>query len=135
MANTSMIAMNQAFLQEGQKLVEESVKSASKATATSAKAAPFLRSPDIISADAGDAPVFAPRAGIDAYASPHNETSTGVAVTPYRPAGADPDALVPIDATSGAMNDLKPNPLIVTLRTPAEEAAAPAAGAQAATQQ
>ena len=44
-----------------------------------------------------------------------------------------------IDATSGAMNDLKPNPLIVTLRTPAEEAAAraaaPAAGAQAATQQ
>ncbi|MDZ4376170.1 MAG: PEGA domain-containing protein [Phenylobacterium sp.] len=29
-----------------------------------------------------------------------------------------------IDATSGAMNDLKPNPLIVTLRTPAEEAAA-----------
>jgi len=37
------------------------------------------------------------------------------------------------------MNDLKPNPLIVTLRTPAEEAAARAAGhpalAQAATQQ
>ena len=41
-----------------------------------------------------------------------------------------------IDATSGAMNDLKPNPLIVTLRTPAEEAAARAAApAQAATQQ
>ncbi|MBB3872525.1 PEGA domain-containing protein [Brevundimonas mediterranea] len=45
-----------------------------------------------------------------------------------------------IDATSGAMNDLKPNPLIVTLRTPAEEAAAaqapvstpPAAAAAAA---
>ena len=29
-----------------------------------------------------------------------------------------------IDATSGAMNDLKPNPLVVTLRTPAEEAGA-----------
>ena len=29
-----------------------------------------------------------------------------------------------IDATSGAMNDLKPNPLVVTLRTPVEEAAA-----------
>jgi hypothetical protein len=29
-----------------------------------------------------------------------------------------------IDANSGAMNDLKPNPLSVTLRTPAEEAAA-----------
>ncbi|WP_355660495.1 phasin family protein [Halomonas salifodinae] len=36
-----VVAMNQEFLQEGQKLVEESVKSASKATATatSAKAA------------------------------------------------------------------------------------------------
>ena len=50
--------------------------------AASAKAAPFLRSPDIISTPPGDAPVFAPRAGIDAYCSPHNETSTGVAVTP-----------------------------------------------------
>jgi hypothetical protein len=29
-----------------------------------------------------------------------------------------------IDATSGAMNDLKPNPLMVALRTPTEEAAA-----------
>ena len=29
-----------------------------------------------------------------------------------------------VDATSGALNDLKPNPLVVTLRTPAEEAAA-----------
>lgn len=29
-----------------------------------------------------------------------------------------------VDATSGALNDLKPNPLTVTLRTPAEEAAA-----------
>ncbi len=41
-----------------------------------------------------------------------------------------------VDATSGAMNDLTPNPLIVTLQTPAEAAAAatasptaPAAGA------
>jgi phosphoserine aminotransferase len=70
--------------------------------ASSAKAAPFLRSPDIIKAEPGDAPVFAPRAGIDAYCSPHNETSTGVAVKPYRPVGADPDSLVLIDATSGA---------------------------------
>ena len=37
-----------------------------------------------------------------------------------------------IDATSGAMNDLKPNPLIVTLRTPAEEAAAQASAPAAA---
>ena len=38
-----------------------------------------------------------------------------------------------IDATSGAMNDLKPNPLIVTLRTPAEEAVAAQAPAAATT--
>lgn len=29
-----------------------------------------------------------------------------------------------VDASSGALNDLKPNPLVVALRTPAEEAAA-----------
>ena len=32
-----------------------------------------------------------------------------------------------VDASSGALNDLKPNPLMVVLRTPAEEAAARAA--------
>jgi phosphoserine aminotransferase len=46
--------------------------------------------------------VFAAEAGVDAYCSPHNETSTGVAVTPRRVAGADADALVIIDATSAA---------------------------------
>jgi len=46
--------------------------------------------------------VFTAEAGIDAYCTPHNETSTGVAVTPYRVAGADADSLVIIDATSGA---------------------------------
>ena len=33
---------------------------------------------------------------------PHNETSTGVAITPTRVAGADDDALMLFDATSGA---------------------------------
>jgi phosphoserine aminotransferase len=42
------------------------------------------------------------QAGLDAYCTPHNETSTGVAIPPVRPAGADKDALVLIDATSGA---------------------------------
>jgi len=44
----------------------------------------------------------AAEAGVDGYCSPHNETSTGVAVTPARVAGADSDALMIIDATSGA---------------------------------
>ena len=70
--------------------------------ASSAKAAPFLGEQSVIKSEPGDAPVFAPENGIDAYCTPHNETSTGVAVKPYRPTGADEDALVIIDATSGA---------------------------------
>lgn len=70
--------------------------------AASAKAAPFLTDPEVIKAEPGDAPVFAPAAGIDTYCTPHNETSTGVAVRPYRPAGIDDDALILIDATSGS---------------------------------
>lgn len=70
--------------------------------ASSAKSAPFLGEQSILKGEPGDAPTFQPAAGIDAYCSPHNETSTGVAVTPARPAGADDDALVIIDATSGA---------------------------------
>jgi phosphoserine aminotransferase len=70
--------------------------------ASSAKAAPFLGEQSIIKSEPGDAPEFAVVAGLDAYCSPHNETSTGVAIPPVRPAGADKDALVLIDATSGA---------------------------------
>jgi phosphoserine aminotransferase len=70
--------------------------------ASGVKNAPFLGSPTIISADPGDAPVFGAETGIDAYCSPHNETSTGVAVTPTRVAGADLDSLMIIDATSAA---------------------------------
>jgi phosphoserine aminotransferase len=64
--------------------------------------APHLGVPTILKADPGSAPTFAAEAGVDAYCSPHNETSTGVAVTPQRVEGADADALVIIDATSGA---------------------------------
>ena len=70
--------------------------------ASGVKKAPHLGDPTILKADPGSAPVFAAEAGVDAYCSPHNETSTGVAVTPQRVAGADADALVIIDATSGA---------------------------------
>lgn len=70
--------------------------------ASSAKAAPFLGEQSVIKSEPGDAPVFAPAAGIDVYATPHNETSTGVAITPTRPSGADADALVVVDATSAA---------------------------------
>ncbi len=70
--------------------------------ASSAKAAPFLGEQSVIKSEAGDAPTFTADAGLDAYCTPHNETSTGVAIPPVRPAGADKDALVLIDATSGA---------------------------------
>lgn len=65
-------------------------------------AAPQLGETEVISSPAGTHPVFAPNAGIDAYCHPHNETSTGVMITPQRPEGADADSLVLIDATSGA---------------------------------
>ena len=70
--------------------------------ASSAKAAPFLGEHSVITSEPGDAPSFAVGAGFDVYATPHNETSTGVAVKPYRPTGMDKDALVLIDATSAA---------------------------------
>jgi len=70
--------------------------------ATCATDAPFLGEQSVIKSEPGDAPAFAPLAGIDAYCTPHNETSTGVAIPPVRPTGADADALVLIDATSGA---------------------------------
>jgi phosphoserine aminotransferase len=65
-------------------------------------AAPFLQEPSVITSAPGTHPAFAPASGIDVYAHPHNETSTGVAVEPRRPDGIDDDALVVVDATSGA---------------------------------
>ena len=70
--------------------------------ASGVKKAPQLGSPTIITSDPGSAPTFTAEAGIDAYCTPHNETSTGVAVTPRRVVGADADALMIIDATSAA---------------------------------
>jgi phosphoserine aminotransferase len=63
---------------------------------------PFLEEPSVLTADYGDAPAFAPTAGIDAYCWPHNETSTGVMTRVERPSGADVSALTLVDATSAA---------------------------------
>ena len=65
-------------------------------------AAPFTGDPVILKADPGSAPDWVPAAGLDMYATPHNETSTGVARPVRRPVGADSDALHLVDATSGA---------------------------------
>ena len=64
--------------------------------------APFLEPPDVIETPAGTHGALVGRSGIDLYAHPHNETSTGVAVTPRRPDGAENGALLCIDATSAA---------------------------------
>ncbi|HWL97991.1 MAG TPA: phosphoserine transaminase, partial [Nocardioidaceae bacterium] len=70
--------------------------------AKAAKTAPFLDEPDVVSGEPGTRPTPTAVAGIDAYAWPHNETSTGVMAPVRRVEGADEDALVLVDATSGA---------------------------------
>jgi phosphoserine aminotransferase len=70
--------------------------------ATAVSRVPFLAEPSVLTAAAGSAPVIAAEAGIDAYCWPHNETSTGVMLAVSRPALVDADALVLVDATSGA---------------------------------
>ncbi len=64
--------------------------------------APFLGDSTIITADPGSLATSRAEAGIDVYAWPHNETSTGVMAPIRRVEGADEGALVLIDATSGA---------------------------------
>ncbi len=70
--------------------------------AKSVKDAPFLGEPTVRKSDAGSAPTLVAEAGVDVYATPHNETSTGVAVPISRVAGADEGSLLLVDATSGA---------------------------------
>ena len=69
--------------------------------AASAKRAPHLASPLIDEARAGSLVTLAPRdpeQGVDAYAYPHNETSTGVASPVYRVDA--PGVLTLVDGTS-----------------------------------
>jgi phosphoserine aminotransferase len=70
--------------------------------AASTKAAPWLADPQVIKSEPGSHPLAAAAADVDVYALTHNETSTGVAMPIARPAGAAEDALVLVDATSGA---------------------------------
>jgi phosphoserine aminotransferase len=63
--------------------------------------APHLTDPSVIEAPAGSLATPKAEDGIDVYAWPHNETSTGVAAPVTRPGGAD-DALVVVDGTSAA---------------------------------
>ena len=64
--------------------------------------APHLAEPEVLRADPGSAPQPVASAEVDAYAWPHNETSTGVMVPVRRPEGATTDQLVLVDATSVA---------------------------------
>jgi len=64
--------------------------------------APFLGESTIIKGAPGTLATPVAEAGVDVYAWPHNETSTGVMAPVKRVEGADEGALVLIDATSGA---------------------------------
>jgi len=64
--------------------------------------APFLGDSTIITGAPGTLATPVAEAGVDVYAWPHNETSTGVMAPVKRVQGADEGALVLIDATSGA---------------------------------
>jgi len=70
--------------------------------AAAAEAAPFLEEPHRVSAEYGASANPVAAAGVDTYAWPHNETSTGVALPVARVPGADPGALMLVDATSAA---------------------------------
>ena len=66
-----------------------------------AAAAPFLEAPHLITAPGGSRSEVEVLPGIDVYAWPHNETSTGV-MAPVRRVHGDDGALTVIDATSAA---------------------------------
>ena len=70
--------------------------------AATAKAAPWLDDPDVVTSPVGTHPSAIGRSGIDLYALTHNETSTGVMMEIRRPDGVDAGALVAVDATSAA---------------------------------
>ena len=64
--------------------------------------APFLAASSILKSEPGTRPAAQAEAGVDVYAWPQNETSTGVAAPVKRVAGADEGSLVLVDATSAA---------------------------------
>ncbi|WP_211879457.1 phosphoserine transaminase [Pseudarthrobacter albicanus] len=70
--------------------------------ASATNKAPFLAASSIITSEPGTRPAARAEAGVDVYAWPQNETSTGVAAPVKRVAGADEGSLVLVDATSAA---------------------------------
>jgi phosphoserine aminotransferase len=66
-----------------------------------AAAAPWLEAPDVREAPAGSRSATEAVAGVDVYAYPHNETSTGV-MAPITRVHGDAGALTVVDATSAA---------------------------------
>ncbi|SOE00916.1 phosphoserine transaminase [Blastococcus haudaquaticus] len=70
--------------------------------ASGVKETPFLGEPVIATGEPGSLALPSGQDGIDVYGWAHNETSTGVMAPIQRPHGADLDALVLVDATSGA---------------------------------
>jgi phosphoserine aminotransferase len=70
--------------------------------AAAAEAAPWLSAPEVVESPVGTHPSAEGSSGTDLYALTHNETSTGVMMEIRRPDGADPGALVAVDATSAA---------------------------------
>jgi phosphoserine aminotransferase len=66
-----------------------------------AATAPFLDAPMVIDAPGGSRSEFVVAPGVDVYAWPHNETSTGV-MAPIQRVHGDAGALTVIDATSAA---------------------------------
>lgn len=70
--------------------------------ARAAERAPHLDTPLLTTAAPGSVAVPGAADGVDVYAWAHNETSTGACAPVQRVPGADPGALVVIDATSAA---------------------------------
>ena len=69
--------------------------------ATSART-PWLDEPVVITSEPGTVGSFSGDEPVDVFAWPHNETSTGASAPVTRVAGANPSALMVVDATSAA---------------------------------
>jgi len=63
---------------------------------------PWLSAPHVVKSEPGSRGELEAIEDVDVYAWPHNETSTGVSSEILRVPGANPDALMLVDATSAA---------------------------------
>ena len=72
------------------------------AKCVAAHTTPWLDAPHVVKSEPGTRGELTAVPGADLYAWPHNETSTGVMAEVTRVEGADPGALMMVDATSAA---------------------------------